>query len=154
MGQRRDWPTRYMVFSVSPNAFRAAAHRSEAHVTVREEAHELYKAAPSFSYWDPAVLDTFIRYGITEDKNHPPSGVKLKGPVILVRLETLSTSRKLYSLSRLTHRKPWPFRNDRTVLISMKCCQQLTPRLRCTLFIAPKMPRRMLYCATVYYTRP
>lgn len=47
-----------------------------------EQALSLYRAAPSFSYWDPEVLATFIKYGLTET----PTGVKLKTPVLLVRL--------------------------------------------------------------------
>ncbi|KAF9518485.1 hypothetical protein BS47DRAFT_1338154, partial [Hydnum rufescens UP504] len=33
----------------------------------RTEAYNSYKASPSFSYWDPTVLETFIKYGIMED---------------------------------------------------------------------------------------
>ena len=47
----------------------------------------MYKASPSFSYWAPSVLETFIKYGIMEDKDAgTPGAVKLKGPVYLVRI--------------------------------------------------------------------
>lgn len=70
---------------------RVAAYKCDLYdLTVSEEAYKLYRAAPSFSYWDPEVLNTFIRYGITKDKRNPPSGVKLKGPVLLVRLPSLT----------------------------------------------------------------
>jgi len=49
----------------------------------RTEAYNSYKASPSFSYWDPTVLETFIKYGIMEDDERGPDAVKLKGPVFL-----------------------------------------------------------------------
>jgi hypothetical protein len=52
----------------------------------RAEAYNSYKASPSFSYWDPTILETFMKYGIMEDKERGADAVKLKGPVFLVRV--------------------------------------------------------------------
>ncbi|KAF8330805.1 uncharacterized protein EI90DRAFT_2921583 [Cantharellus anzutake] len=49
----------------------------------REEAHKLLAASPSFSYWDPRVLEMLVKYGITEDPKNGPTAVKLKMPVFL-----------------------------------------------------------------------
>ena len=80
IGRRDKWSSRYVIDYPFPNlCFVLNLFVSS------EEATKLYKAAPSFSYWDPAVIEAFIKYGVTEDPSGPPGAVKLKGPVWLVR---------------------------------------------------------------------
>ena len=49
----------------------------------REEAHKLLSASPSFSYWDPRVLEVLIKYGITDNPKKGPNAVELKMPTFL-----------------------------------------------------------------------
>ncbi|KAF8316887.1 hypothetical protein DL93DRAFT_2134844 [Clavulina sp. PMI_390] len=59
--------------------WRKGAIGRRAHWDSREDALSLYKLSPSFSYWNPDVLKTFVKYGITEDSK---GGVKLKTPTM------------------------------------------------------------------------
>lgn len=78
IGRRDKWSSRYVINLISARA-------SVLNLSIpSEEATKLYKAAPSFSYWDPAVIEAFIKYGVTEDPSGPSGAVKLKGPVWLV----------------------------------------------------------------------
>jgi hypothetical protein len=56
----------------------------------RAEAYNSYKASPLFLYWDPTILETFMKYGIMEDKEHGANAVKLKGPVFLVPISKIT----------------------------------------------------------------
>ncbi len=65
------------------NSWVSGAIGRRAQWSSREEAHRLLGASPSFSYWDPKVLETFVKYGITDCTNGVEHGVELKKPVFL-----------------------------------------------------------------------
>ena len=51
---------------------------SKPNIGSREEARRLFLKSPFFQTWDPAVLDAYVQYGLTEDQTS--GGVKLKMP--------------------------------------------------------------------------
>jgi hypothetical protein len=79
-----------VVFSVCCDISSTLHLSYDKHGFDRIEAYNSYKASPSFSYWDPTVLETFIKYGITEDNERGLDAVKLKGPVFLVRISSFA----------------------------------------------------------------